>query len=208
MDQMKYRVEHDFLGEKQISKDCLWGINTARALDNFSIAGYPVHKELIRAYGTVKLACVLTNKELGVWDNENIPAAIAQACREMLEGNLSDHIVVDALQGGAGTSTNMNVNEVIANHALQIMGQPAGTYALVSPIDDVNLHQSTNDTFPTALRCNGTGCFTGITSAQRKRICACCKGRSHRIARRCPDDAWPRSFCLGGSGKSGQMADI
>ena len=153
MDQIKYRTEHDLLGEKQIPEDCLWGINTARALDNFSIAGQPVHKELVRSYGAVKLACILTNKELGVWDNENIPAAIGQACREMMEGNLFEHVVVDALQGGAGTSTNMNVNEVIANRALQILGIPAGTYELVSPIDDVNLHQSTNDTFPTAMRC-------------------------------------------------------
>ena len=153
MSQIDHRTEHDLLGEKEIPSTALWGIHTARALENFSIAGRPVHRELVRAYGAVKLACVLTNKELGVWDDAAIPAAIEDACREMMNGGLAESVLVDALQGGAGTSTNMNVNEVLANRALQILGCDPGTYDVLSPLDDVNLHQSTNDTFPTALRC-------------------------------------------------------
>ena len=149
----EYRTEHDLLGERQIPKNVLWGIHTARALENFSIAGRPVHRELVRAFGAVKLACVMTNNALGVWEDAAVPEAIEKACREMMDGELSEHVVVDALQGGAGTSTNMNVNEVIANRALQILGKSPGNYEYISPLDDVNLHQSTNDTFPTALRC-------------------------------------------------------
>jgi aspartate ammonia-lyase len=153
MDDKNFRIERDLLGEKQIPAESLHGIHTARAMENFSIAGQPVHRELVRAYGAVKLACALTNRDLGVWSDGKIPSAIEQACREMMDGSLGEHVTVDALQGGAGTSTNMNVNEVIANRALQILGKPLGTYSIVSPGDDVNLHQSTNDTFPTALRC-------------------------------------------------------
>ncbi len=147
------RVERDLLGEREIPAGTLYGIHTVRALENFPLAGRPVHEELIRAYGTVKLACARTNRALGVWADDPAKAdAIEQACREMAEGRLSEHVLVDALQGGAGTSTNMNVNEVIANRALLILGAAPGDYARVSPLDDINLHQSTNDTYPTALR--------------------------------------------------------
>ena len=150
---MQIRVEKDFLGEKPVPVEALYGIHTARALGNFPLTGRPVHSELVRAYGTVKLACFLTNRELGFWkDNPLKVDAIERACREMSEGLLSDHVVVDQLQGGAGTSTNMNVNEVIANRALQLCGRHPGEYDYISPLADINLHQSTNDTFPTALR--------------------------------------------------------
>jgi aspartate ammonia-lyase len=149
----KYRVESDFLGEMEIPADKLHGIHTERALENFPIAGRPIHPALIEAYGTVKLACTVTNRDVGAWKDDPSKAdAIEAACREMAEGRLNQHIVVDLLQGGAGTSTNMNVNEVIANRALQILGEQPGNYARVSPLDDVNLHQSTNDTYPTALK--------------------------------------------------------
>ena len=105
--------------------------------------------------------CGRINENSGHWSAEK-SAAIEQACREMADGKLDDHIVVDALQGGAGTSTNMNVNEVLANRALQILRQPLGTYALVHPLDDLNLHQSTNDTFPTALKVAAIGQFRGL----------------------------------------------
>ena len=117
------RVERDLLGEREVPAGSLYGIHTVRALENFPLAGRPVHEELIRAYGTVKLACARTNRALGVWADDPAKAdAIEQACREMAEGRLSEHVLVDALQGGAGTSTNMNVNEVIANRALLILG--------------------------------------------------------------------------------------
>lgn len=148
-----FRIERDFLGELSIPTESLHGIHTLRALENFQLAGRPIHPELARAYGTVKLACAMTNRALGVWNGEGEKAdAIERACRELSEGKLAEHIVVDALQGGAGTSTNMNVNEVLANRALQLLGLPHGTYDHVSPLDDLNRHQSTNDTYPTALR--------------------------------------------------------
>jgi len=112
-----------------------------------------VHPALVTAYGEVKLACALTNRALGVWADDPARAdAIEQACREMAEERLTGHVLVDLLQGGAGTSTNMNVNEVLANRALEILGEAHGRYERVSPLEDINRHQSTNDTFPTALR--------------------------------------------------------
>ncbi|MFZ0829185.1 MAG: aspartate ammonia-lyase [Verrucomicrobiia bacterium] len=147
------RIERDFLGELPVPTAALHGIHTERALDNFPLARRPVHPELARAYGTVKLACALTNRSQGVWANDPAKAdAIERACRELSDGLLTKHIVVDALQGGAGTSLNMNVNEVLANRALEILGKTCGAYEVVSPLDDLNLHQSTNDTYPTALR--------------------------------------------------------
>jgi aspartate ammonia-lyase len=147
------RNETDLLGTKQVPSDALWGVHTARAVENFPLTGETVHPELIKAYGDVKLACVQTNIQLGFCKENRLKAeAIEKACLEMSQGLLNEHILVDALQGGAGTSTNMNINEVIANRALQIMGNKPGNYELVSPLDDINLHQSTNDTYPTALK--------------------------------------------------------
>ncbi len=147
------RLERDMLGEIAVPAGSLHGAHTERALENFPLAGRPVHLELARAYGMVKLACARTNRALGVWAGDDAKAdAIERACRELADGLLDDHIVVDRLQGGAGTSTNMNVNEVLANRALQILGETPGEYERVSPLDDINLHQSTNDTYPTALR--------------------------------------------------------
>ena len=149
---MQYRIEKDLLGEKQIPADALWGIHTSRAVENFPISGNRIHPELIKAFGEVKLACAQTNNQLGFWDEPEKVEAIEKACFEMSRGLLNKHILVDALQGGAGTSTNMNINEVIANRALQIIDKQLGEYESVSPLDDINLHQSTNDTYPTALK--------------------------------------------------------
>jgi aspartate ammonia-lyase len=145
------RRERDALGERDLPAGALHGIHTARALDNFQLLGRPVHPGLARAMGAVKLAAARTNRSLGYLD---APAAdaIEAACRELMDGRLAGEIVVDALQGGAGTSANMNVNEVLANRALQILGAAPGDYAIVSPLGQINLHQSTNDVFPTALR--------------------------------------------------------
>ncbi len=153
MNNTAYRIERDSLGERSVPVTAWHGVHTERALENFPLARRPVHPELARAYGTVKLACVLTNRALGVWADDPAKAdAIERGCRELAEGQLAEHIVVDALQGGAGTSTNLNVNEVLANRALQLLGQVHGAYGRVSPLDDLNRHQSTNDTYPTALR--------------------------------------------------------
>ncbi len=153
------RIEHDLLGSLDVPAGALYGIYTLRAIENFPLAGRPVNKALIHAYGTVKLACARTNSELGSWNNrqssidhQKLVQAIEAACGEMIEGMLDRHIVVDALQGGAGTSTNMNVNEVLANRALEMLGRPLGEYTTIDPVDDINLHQSTNDTYPTALK--------------------------------------------------------
>src|SRR5665648_305608 len=147
-----FRTESDLLGIMEIPADTMWGIHTARALANFNISGRVVHPELVKAYGAVKLACFQTNRKLGYFAEATKAEALEQACSEMAEGLLTDFIVVDSLQGGAGTSTNLNVNEVIANRALEIAGKEKGDYSFISPLDDVNLHQSTNDTFPTALK--------------------------------------------------------
>ena len=153
MDTDQHRIERDLIGTMRLPRQLLYGIHTARAVENFLLAGRPVHPALVAAYGDVKLACTLTNRALGMWVEDPAKAeAIEQACREMAQGELTPHIAVDLLQGGAGTSTNMNINEVLANRALEILGEPHGHYERVSPLDDINRHQSTNDTFPTALR--------------------------------------------------------
>jgi aspartate ammonia-lyase len=149
---MSHRTENDLLGSGEVPAEALYGIHTVRALDNFQLSGRPVNRALIHAYGAVKLACAATNGELGCWEDPAKGQAIERACTEMMEGLLDEHIVVDSLQGGAGTSTNMNVNEVLANRALQLLGKPLGDYQAVSPLEDINRHQSTNDTYPTALK--------------------------------------------------------
>ena len=159
-----YRKETDLLGDLEVPADVLWGIHTLRAVENFPLARRPVHRGLMHAFGAVKLAAATTNHELGSWDTSRW-AAIETACQEMIEGKLDDHIVVDALQGGAGTSTNMNVNEVLANRAIQLLGRPLGDYATVNPHDDINLHQSTNDTYPTALK---VAAINGLRELERK----------------------------------------
>ena len=137
------RVEHDLLGQVTLPAGALYGVHAERALANFAMAGRPVHPALVEAYGTVKLATVLTNRALGAWQNDQAKAdAFEQACREMAAGELTVHVVVDALQGGVATSTNMNVNEVLANRALELHAEAHGAYERVSPLDDVNLHQT------------------------------------------------------------------
>ena len=147
------RVERDLLGEMAIPSGAYYGVHTARALENFPLTGRPVHPELVKAFGLVKLACAEVNRALGAWSKDNRKAdAILQACRELAAGEHLVHVQVDLLQGGAGTSTNMNVNEVLANRALELMGLAHGRYDAISPLDDINLHQSTNDAYPTAVR--------------------------------------------------------
>ncbi len=147
------RTETDQLGARTLPDDSLYGIHTLRALENFPLSGRRVHPGLIHAYGLVKLAAIETVRELGGWsETPERAGALERACTELAEGNLDRHIVVDALAGGAGTSLNMNVNEVIANRALVLLGLAPGEYQTISPLDDVNRRQSTNDTYPTALK--------------------------------------------------------
>lgn len=148
---MDQRLERDEWGEKAIPADALWGIHTARAVENFAVTGRRVARELIHAYGQVKLAAAIVNHKLGYLSDDKAEF-IKQAASELSTGALDDSVIVDALQGGAGTSTNLNVCEVIANRALMLAGRPSGDYAFIDPVEDVNLHQSTNDTYPTALR--------------------------------------------------------
>lgn len=148
---MELRIEHDLLGEMNIPAHAYWGIHTQRAIDNFRISPYAVSFELIRAIAKVKYACCETNRELGYLD-EPCASSILSAASEIIAGKLQDQFPLDALQGGAGTSTNMNVNEVIANRALELMDHNKGDYQYCHPIEHVNLHQSTNDVYPTALK--------------------------------------------------------
>ncbi len=150
-DFLNMRTEIDSLGEFQVPVAALYGIHTARALINFPLTGSPCSPELIRAMALVKLACAQTNAGLGYLESD-VADAIGQASTELAEGQHRDAIVVDALQGGAGTSLHMNVNEVIANRAEEILGGRRGEYHHVHPLHHVNLHQSTNDVFPTALK--------------------------------------------------------
>jgi aspartate ammonia-lyase len=145
------RKERDLLGERDVPADAMWGIHTLRAVENFPLAGRRVAPGLIHAYGLVKQACARANRELGHLPTDKAQA-VETAAAELAEGKHDRHILVDALQGGAGTSLNMNVNEVLANRALQLLGRPLGDYHTVDPLDDVNMHQSTNDTYPTALK--------------------------------------------------------
>ena len=147
------RTEHDSLGDVQVPMGALWGVHTARALENFPIARRPisVFPELITAYACVKQAAARANKELGDLD-PTIADVIDTVCQEIIEGQWHDQFVVGVIQGGAGTSTNMNVNEVIANRGLEILGKLHGDYDALHPIDDVNRSQSTNDTYPTAVK--------------------------------------------------------
>lgn len=145
------RIERDLLGEKVVPDAAWGGIHTARALENFPLSGRRVHPELIRALLDVKAAAAETNRRIGALDGR-IAEAIVAACAEAANGEAFAAIAVDALQGGAGTSLNLSVCEVVANLAEERLGGRRGTYARVDPIDHVNLHQSTNDTVPTAVR--------------------------------------------------------
>ena len=147
----KFRIEEDYLGEIAIPSNVYWGANTQRALNNFHVTNRFVNVRLINALSMVKKACAQANFEIGFLDSKK-NNAISQACDEIIEGKFSTQFPVDALQGGAGTSTNMNINEVIANRAIEILGGKRGNYSIVHPIEDVNLHQSTNDVYPTALK--------------------------------------------------------
>jgi aspartate ammonia-lyase len=147
---MRTRKERDSLGEMDVPSEAYYGIQTQRALVNFPVSGRRAHPLFVRAYTMIKRAAARTHLDLGRLD-EARSNAIVMACDEVLAGKMADQFVVDVFQAGAGTSFNMNVNEVIANRALEILGKPKGDYRFLSPNDHVNMAQSTNDTFPTAM---------------------------------------------------------
>jgi len=148
-----YRIETDFLGEKQVPENAYYGIQTLRGKDNFHITGIPMSNEpfFVMAFGYVKKAAAMANRDLGVLD-ATIAEAIVGACDRLIAGEMRNQFVTDFIQGGAGTSTNMNANEVIANLALEQLGHAKGEYQYVNPNDHVNFGQSTNDIYPTAFR--------------------------------------------------------
>lgn len=146
------RTEHDLLGNKEVPVEALFGIQTLRCIENFDISrqllsDYP---HFIKALGIVKMGAILANHELGLISNE-VKDAVVAACRELMDGKHTEHFPIDLVQGGAGTSVNMNANEVIANRALEIMGKQRGEYQFCHPNDHINMAQSTNDAYPTAM---------------------------------------------------------
>ena len=149
----KQRVEHDLLGDRAIPDAAYYGVHTLRAVENFPITGNPIsiYPDLIRALASIKQAAAIVNCELGLLDNE-IKDVIVKACEDIRGGKLHEQFVVDVIQGGAGTSTNMNANEVIANLALEHLGHKRGEYQYLHPNEHVNMSQSTNDVYPTALK--------------------------------------------------------
>lgn len=144
------RTENDFLGSKEIPKHAYYGIQTLRAVENFPITGYRVHEELIKALAIVKKAAALANMSVKRL-NQKLGKAIVQAADEIIEGDWHEQFIVDPIQGGAGTSMNMNINEIIANRALELLEYEKGSYRTLSPNSHVNMSQSTNDVFPTAI---------------------------------------------------------
>ncbi len=148
----KYRVESDLLGELKVPAEAYYGVQTQRALNNYQISGIRMcdYPDFVTAIAYVKLAAIQANNELGVV-NDTITKAVVKACKEIIAGKMHEDFPIDMLQGGAGTSVNMNANEVIANRALEIMGKERGDYKFCSPNDHINCAQSTNDAYPTAL---------------------------------------------------------
>lgn len=150
MSEVKVRIEKDFLGTKEVLADAYYGIQTLRAVENFPITGYRIHSELIKAMAMVKKAAALANMETGRLYG-GLGEVIVKAADEIIQGQWHDQFIVDPIQGGAGTSINMNTNEVIANRALELLGEKKGDYFTLSPNSHVNMAQSTNDAFPTAM---------------------------------------------------------
>ena len=145
------RTEHDFLGELQVPDDVYYGVQTTRAMENFKITGQRIDTDFVQAYAKVKKATIMANMSTGRMPKE-VGEPLIQAADEIIAGKMLDQFPVDPIQGGAGTSVNMNVNEVLCNRALEIIGKPKGSYDIISPNNHANMAQSTNDTFPTSIK--------------------------------------------------------
>ncbi|WP_026553722.1 aspartate ammonia-lyase [Arthrobacter sp. 35W] len=163
---MATRSEHDLLGDRDIPADAYWGVHTLRAVENFPITGQKLssNTNLVRGLAMVKMAAARANQELGLLDDVRA-GAITAACQDIIDGRLHEQFVVDVIQGGAGTSSNMNANEVIANRALEILGHAKGEYQHLHPNDHVNLSQSTNDVYPTAAKVGTIFAVQGLLAA-------------------------------------------
>src|ERR1700716_2067289 len=150
---MSMRREHDLLGDRDVPADAYYGVHTLRAVENFPISGTPIsiYPDWIAALASIKLVAAKSNCELGLPDRTRANAIVA-AAEEIRAGKLHEEFVVDVIQGGAGTSTNVNANEVIANRALELLGRAKGDYRFLHPNENVNMSQSTNDVYPTALK--------------------------------------------------------
>jgi fumarate hydratase class II len=168
------RIERDSMGEVRVPGKALYGAQTQRAVENFPISNLRFPREFIRAIGLVKLAAARSNMDLGLMDKK-IGTAVAAAAREVVDGKLDEHFVVDIFQTGSGTSTNMNANEVISNRAIQMLGGVVGSKKPVHPNDDVNMGQSSNDVIPTAMH------MAALETIERRLIPAL-----HKLQKRLP----------------------
>ena len=146
---MKFRIESDSIGSRDVPKDAYYGVQSLRAKENFKITGLMLNEEFIKGLAETKKAAALVNGSIGLLD-EKIEKALVKSCDEIIDGKLHDQFIVDPIQGGAGTSSNMNINEVISNRAIEILGGEKGDYKIVHPNDHANMGQSTNDIIPTA----------------------------------------------------------
>ena len=199
------RLEHDLLGEMLVPAGSYYGIQTLRAVENYQITGIPIfhYPELIFSLAYIKKAAALANVELGLLEPK-LAQAIANACDTILAGNHLDEFVVDVIQGGAGTSTNMNANEVIANLALEALGYEKGRYDILHPLNHVNMSQSTNDVYPTALRLTLSLKLDMLVKEmeqlqegagrQRPRVCGCDQNGAHPAPGCRADDPRARSL--------------
>lgn len=160
----KVRLEHDSIGSKEVPADVYYGVQSLRAAENFYITGMSMHPELIKSIAQIKKAAAIANYEVGHLDKKRTDA-IVKACEEIINGKMHDQFIVDPIQGGAGTSLNMNANEVIANRAIELLGGEKGNYAMVNPNDHVNYGQSTNDVFPS---CGRITAFKLLNKAQEQ----------------------------------------
>lgn len=178
-----FRIERDLLGEKRVPEHAYYGVQTARAMENFNISGVPIgqYPDLIRALAAIKMAAARANVECQCFDKA-ILVGIEAACRELMDGKLHDEFKVDLIQGGAGTSTNMAANEVIANRALELMGYKKGEYKYCNPHDHVNCSQSTNDAYPSALHV-AMVFMNGRLIEEMERLVAALRSKGQEFAR-------------------------
>ena len=155
---MKTRIEFDSIGSMEVPEEAYYGVQTLRAKKNFPITDRCIHEKLIVSLAEIKKAAAITNKNAG-YLKPHVANAIINACDEIICGKLHEQFILDPIQGGAGTSANMNANEVIANRAIELLGGEKGDYSIIHPNDDVNMAQSTNDVFPTAGKLSVLGNF-------------------------------------------------